>query len=97
MPAKRYGAQHQRLRAQWKPIVDAGGVPCSRCGLPIVPGTRWHLDHVDGGFDDEYWGPSHAACNTSAPHTRAGRARAYGITLGSPPPAPGPGGYVWME
>jgi hypothetical protein len=32
-----------------------------RCGLPIVRGTSWHLDHRDDKLGD--LGVSHARCN----------------------------------
>jgi hypothetical protein len=49
---------------RWEPIVESGYASCCRCGFPIVPGTRWHLDHRDDGLG--YLGPSHAACNLRA-------------------------------
>lgn len=59
-----YDANHDRLRAQWAPAVEAGDIDCARCHLPIVPGTPWHLDHRDDRAG--YLGPSHLRCNTSA-------------------------------
>lgn len=66
-----YGSAHQRERKRWAQAVEMGGVCCSRCGRPIEPATRWHLDHSDdrGG----YRGPSHAYCNTVAANRRRGR------------------------
>lgn len=65
-----YGTHHQRLRRQWKPIVDAGGVTCPRCGQPIVPDPRLPGDGWDLGHDDRdrsrYHGPEHSACNRRA-------------------------------
>lgn len=63
--ARGYGADHQRTRAEWEPIVAAGAAGCSRCDRPILPGEPWHLDHddVDRG---QYRGPSHAHCNAAA-------------------------------
>lgn len=68
MGGSKYGYQHQKLRAEWKPIVDAGGVHCHH--LPecleqdtlIYPGSRWDLGHRD---DDptQYTGPEHPRCN----------------------------------
>lgn len=60
----RYGAEHGRIRAQWKARIDAGEeVPCNRCGAPIEQGTKWHLDHDEDG---SYRGPAHQFCNESA-------------------------------
>jgi len=73
-----YGAEHDRLRAAWKPLVAAGGVDCYRCEEPIEPGTRWDLGHDDVDRS-KYSGPEHAdECNRSA----GGRA-AHGL-----PPRP---------
>lgn len=61
--ARGYGAEHKRARRMWLARVELGGVCCARCGLPIPPGSQWHLGHVDG--TDEYAGPEHVACNTA--------------------------------
>ena len=59
-----YGTGHQAERKRWEPVVDSGRVACCRCGLPILPGQAWHLDHRD---DKLGWlGPSHAVCNLRA-------------------------------
>jgi hypothetical protein len=64
--ARGYGGEHQRLRAQWKPTVDAGQAWCHAaiCLQParwIQPGTPWHLGHTP---DRTAWtGPEHALCN----------------------------------
>ena len=64
-----YDAEHDRLRAAWKPIVDAGDADCHEpiCLEPerwIKPGTDWDLSHSK---DRSGWtGPSHATCNRSA-------------------------------
>lgn len=64
--ARGYGASHRRLREQWRPIVDAGGVMCWRCGEQIAPGTPWDLGHDDGDRR-LYRGPEHAnQCNRAA-------------------------------
>jgi hypothetical protein len=62
--ARGYGVVHQKLRARWAPIVEAGGVACARCGFLIAPGEPFDLDHSD---DDrtQYNGPAHAGCNRS--------------------------------
>lgn len=68
MADAKYGHAHQKLRAEWKVKVDAGGVHCHH--LPacleqdtrIHPGSRWDLGHRD---DDptQYTGPEHVRCN----------------------------------
>lgn len=63
--ARGYGVEHQRTRARINLQVQAGGVECSRCHKPIIPGQAWHLDHDDTDRG-KYLGPSHAWCNTSA-------------------------------
>lgn len=62
--ARGYGKDHTRLRAQWKRKVDLGTETCARCGLPILPGDPWALDHTDDRTG--YLGPSHQRCNDSA-------------------------------
>ena len=64
-----YGTAHQRARARWKKLVDAGGVECARCHKPIAPGSEWDLDHDDRDRS-RYLGASHAACNRSAGGTK---------------------------
>lgn len=61
-----YDARHDALRAQLKPIVEAGGVICWRCRQPIQPGTPWDLGHDD--YDRSITrGPEHAnQCNRAA-------------------------------
>lgn len=49
------GAESRKARAQWKPQV-AAGVPCCRCGKPVVP--RPWLPH-DGWEPDHYPVPRH--------------------------------------
>lgn len=64
-----YNAEHDRLRAGWKPKVDRGSVHCHArvCLMPmrlIVPGTPWDLGHTD---DRTAWtGPEHQLCNRTA-------------------------------
>ena len=59
-----YGSNHDARRRQIKPLVDSGNAICSRCGNPISPRERWHLDHTDNR--EGYLGVSHAFCNLSA-------------------------------
>ena len=62
--ARGYTAEHDRLRAKWKPKVERMEVDCARCHQRILPGQTWHLDHTEDRTG--YLGPSHEACNTSA-------------------------------
>lgn len=58
-----YGPDHDRLRAQLDPIVQAGQAICMRCTQPIPPGP-WDLGHTD---DRTTWtGPEHPKCNRAA-------------------------------
>lgn len=67
--ARGYGADHQRLRAWWKPRVETGRVGCARCGQLIVVDLRqfgdgWQLDHdPTDPTRRTYLGPSHTLCN----------------------------------
>jgi hypothetical protein len=84
-----YGAEHRKLRAQWKVRVEAGEVCCARCGYQILPGTPWHLDHDDQDRT-RYLGPSHKACNMKAAGY-AGYVAAFGPkkpAKDEPPPPP---------
>jgi hypothetical protein len=73
--ARGYGEEHKKLRARVKRAVDAGGVSCCICGLPIPPFSDFHLDHTPDRTS--YRGAAHPWCNTSdANRRRAGRARA---------------------
>lgn len=72
-----YGAPHQKLKAQWRPIVDRGDASCMElvCVMPsrrIAPGTDWDLAHnrASGG----YRGPAHQRCNRA----EGGRHSPYG-------------------
>jgi hypothetical protein len=63
-----YGADHKRIRQSWAMRVSLGGVNCSRCGRPILPGSLWDLGHDDHDRSI-YTGPEHRRCNraTSKP------------------------------
>ena len=73
-----YGPEHTRLRAAWKPKVDAGQVMCHaiiclKASRWIVPGSKWHLGHTS---DRTAWtGPEHEQCSTSDGATRGNRMR----------------------
>jgi hypothetical protein len=69
-----WGNQHQKLRKALLP--SAYGTPCARCGLPMLPGQKLHLDHND---DRTGWiGFSHAACNVRAAAKKARAIQLYG-------------------
>jgi hypothetical protein len=67
--ARGYGPEHDRLRRDWKPKVEAGQVDCHAevCLLPqrrIWLGMDWDLGHT---ADRTTWtGPEHTTCNRSA-------------------------------
>lgn len=66
--ARGYGAAHDRLREQWRPKVELGGVHCHEpvCLMParlILLGQPWHLCH--DRETGKYLGPGHVKCNTS--------------------------------
>lgn len=69
MASDKYGWEHQQLRAQWKPKVNAGTVDCARCNNRIVADPRkfgdgWQLDHDPTDPEGKrYLGPSHTGCN----------------------------------
>jgi hypothetical protein len=77
VPDRRYGSAHQKTRAEWEAVVQAGQAYCcepvcvnppekgGRWIPPDVPGrpTGWHLAHTDDGL--AYKGPAHAGCNLS--------------------------------
>jgi hypothetical protein len=67
-----YSGHHQRLKNQWRPLVDAGQTLCQAAVCLeeqdgrtrwIQPGTPWHLGHTP---DRTAWtGPEHRRCNTA--------------------------------
>lgn len=71
MMGKRWGGSASRSARAICGRLVAAGVPCLRCGRPILPGEVWHADHIIdramGGSDaaDNLW-PAHERCNTSA-------------------------------
>ena len=79
MADAKYGHDHQKLRAEWKRKVDAGGVHCAAelhghpCVMPetiIHPGSKWALGHYDEHIDPEQVmppAPEHFRCNAKAP------------------------------
>lgn len=64
-----YTNEHDRLRARWKPKVEACTVHCHAIVCIehvrlILPGQAWDLGHT---ADRTAWtGPEHATCNRSA-------------------------------
>jgi hypothetical protein len=56
-----YGWPHQRVRAYWARLVEAGQAFCAHCGGWIPPGTPWDLGHTDDR--GSYTGPEHARRN----------------------------------
>jgi hypothetical protein len=80
-PARRarYGFDHQKARAAWAPLVEAGGVKCARCLEPILPWHRWDLGHDDehraGGTGGPIGlHPEHRVCNrATSSHASNGR------------------------
>jgi len=89
--AARYGPDHEALRRQYVPLVEAGVIKCARCLKPIAPftmtpngpaRTTWHLDHLPNGVS----APSHSACNEGAwVADRAQRAKGVTVTYNKPP------------
>lgn len=77
--ARGYGWTHQAERRRWEPVVDSGSALCVRCGRPIIPGTRWHLDHTEDKLG--YLGPAHARCNLSAAGKRGNEVKHAKQTL----------------
>jgi hypothetical protein len=73
--AVKYGAAHRRARALLVNDVERGVATCSRCGLPILIGEPWDLDHADNG--DGYRGVSHSSCNRLVGARKATRQTSY--------------------
>ena len=69
MATRPYGREHQQRRAQMLP--EAIGMPCRRCGKPMLPGQALDAGHPDGRALAQ--DPSsvadaieHASCNRAA-------------------------------
>lgn len=73
MAKAKYGPAHQRERAKWKQVVDAGEANCCLCGKWIAPGSLWDLDHLPG--TGLYRGAACRGCNRSDGAARGNRAR----------------------
>jgi hypothetical protein len=73
MAQRGYGPEHRRIRREVARVVDAGLARCCRCGEPIIPGSKWDLDHTEdrGG----YLGPAHRRCNRRAGAIKGNMAR----------------------
>lgn len=67
-----YGADHQTVRAQVAPMVEAGAATCWRCGDPIDPDGPWDLGHDDHDRSI-YRGPEHPGCNRATSSRRRRR------------------------
>lgn len=65
-----YDAEHDRLRAEWAPLVATGNVKCWRCGGFIAAGAAWDLGHDDRDRS-KYRGPEHVGRECSAGGNRA--------------------------
>ena len=56
-------------------------LPCSKCGVLVMPGMAWDIDHLidravrpDLTWDETHWGVAHSHCNRKA-GARAGNLR----------------------
>lgn len=87
--ARGYGAEHQRLRAEWKTKVEAGGVNCAHCREKIQPGTPWDLGHDDNDRTT-YTGPEHRSCNRKHKAQRAAERANHTTRTTNPEPLPWP-------
>jgi hypothetical protein len=76
--ARGYGADHQRLRAEWDAYVQAGDAYCHAAICLqetrwIEPGTPWDLGHTPDR--QAYTGPEHPKCNRTEGARRGNRNR----------------------
>lgn len=69
-----YGAEHNKQRARWLPLVATGNVKCWRCGDYITAGARWDLGHDDHDRT-KYRGPEHIGRECKAGGNRATASR----------------------
>jgi hypothetical protein len=86
-----YGRAHQAKRAEYKTLVDRGGVKCYRCGKFIQPGQPFHLDHADVPGAHQrgiYAGASHPWCNLAARNRRIAALARQAQARGPATPAP---------
>lgn len=82
--ARGYGQAHRKATEAMRPVVEAGGVRCVRCGATIVAGLlrrrdgklvrNWVLDHNDDRSG--YLGAAHLLCNAKAAARKVNAARA---------------------
>jgi hypothetical protein len=64
---RKYGRNHLQMRRKYGIALERAGkqgLPCSRCGKPVVSLTMsWDLHHLDGAGPDVYAGVAHSKCN----------------------------------
>jgi hypothetical protein len=72
MTKAKYSGPHRRLSELLR--AGAHGLPCVRCGEPMLPGQPLDLDH-DDDHPGRYRGVAHASCNRSAGATKGNRQR----------------------
>lgn len=71
------------LRAELRAAIASGNAWCPFCGLPIVPGQKWDIDHrvprrhLDPAqlYDRALLRPAHASCNRRAGASQGNRER----------------------
>ena len=74
---------HKAMRRRLDPVVQTGTVTCARCGELIEPGSKWQLDHRNGGRG--WLGPSHQRCNARAGWEKMVTSNGYGGGLEEQP------------
>lgn len=80
--ARGYGGPHQKHRARWRPIVDAGqgwchAITCLKPTRWIQPGTPWHLGHNPART--AWTGPEHEQCNLAEVNRRRAKRNRIGM------------------